>query len=44
MISIEKIVKKILGDRRIGLDRRVKLVEFKKPNRRKTERRKNDIR
>ena len=40
MISIEKIVKKIIGDRRVGSDRRVKLVEFKKPNRRETERRK----
>jgi hypothetical protein len=39
MISIEKIVKKIIGDRRIESNRRVKLVEFKKPNRRKTERR-----
>ena len=39
MISIKNIVKRILGDRRIELDRRVKLVEFKKPNRRETERR-----
>lgn len=40
MISIKNIVKRILGDRRIESDRRVKLVEFKKPNRRETERRK----
>jgi len=40
MILLEKIVKRIIGDRRNEIDRRVKLVEFKKPNRRETERRK----
>ena len=40
MILLEKIVKRIIGDRRNEIVRRVKLVEFKKPNRRETERRK----
>ena len=40
MILLEKIVKMIIGDRRNEIDRRVRLVEFKKPNRRETERRK----
>tara|TARA_Y100000294_G_C8535195_1_gene328732 strand:- start:917 stop:1063 length:147 start_codon:yes stop_codon:yes gene_type:complete len=36
---LTKILNKALGERRIEPNRRVKSIEFKKPNRRKTERR-----
>ena len=40
MNIIEKLVKKILGDRRFESDRREKKRKYKKPNRRGTHRRK----
>ena len=39
MNIIEKLVKKILGDRRFESDRRMKKHKYKKPNRRSARRR-----